>query len=396
MNHIAIMIPGIDRLGGAERQAIALAKGLRRRGWCVTMIALTGTGGSAVADLHDHGVAFLSLEMRKGIVDPRGWIRFNRWLWNERPDVLHAHLPHAAWFSRWSRLAAPVPVVVDTLHSSSVGPPARRFGYALSKRLTDHVSAVSQAVADTHLAASLVLPDRFSILTNGLEVEAWQPDARTRLIQRNQLGWSNDFVWIAVGRLEAVKDYPTMLAALARSPQSARLLILGAGSLESELALLTADLGIEQRVRFLGFEPDVWRWMQLADAFLHSSLYEGLPMVLLEAGASQLPVVATDVSGTREVIVNGENGWLARAGDPQALADVMRQMMQLPLEERHAMGLRAWQRIARQFSMDAVLDSWEQLYENLLYDDLLRWKGHPWRARLAARDNLNRQRAASV
>ena len=119
MSHAAIAIPGLNRIGGAERQAMLLAKGLRRRGWRVSVIALSGDGGEAAAELRACGVAFTSLEMRKGLADPRGWIRFHRWLKREQPDVLHAHLPHAAWLCRWSRLAAAVPVVIDTLHSSA-------------------------------------------------------------------------------------------------------------------------------------------------------------------------------------------------------------------------------------------------------------------------------------
>ena len=121
MSHAAIMIPGIDRLGGAEQQAISLAKGLRRRDWRVSVVALSGTGGAAAKELAQAGIAFLSLQMRKGLADPRGWLRFHNWLRREQPDVLHAHLPHAAWLARWSRLAAPVPLVVDTLHSSATG-----------------------------------------------------------------------------------------------------------------------------------------------------------------------------------------------------------------------------------------------------------------------------------
>ena len=133
MSHAAMAIPGLDRVGGAEQQAILLAKGLRRRGWRTSVVALSGTGGTTAAELEDAGVRFTSLQMRKGLADPRGWIRFQRWLWREQPDVLHAHLPHAAWLARWSRLAAPVPLVVDTLHSSATGKTGRHFGYACSR-----------------------------------------------------------------------------------------------------------------------------------------------------------------------------------------------------------------------------------------------------------------------
>jgi glycosyltransferase involved in cell wall biosynthesis len=366
MSHAAMMIPGLDRLGGAEQQAILLAKGLRRRGWRVSMVALSGSGGDAAAELEDAGVQFLSLQMRKGLADPRGWIRFQRWLWREQPDVLHAHLPHAAWLARWSRLAAPVPLVVDTLHSSSTGTLGRHFGYACSHLLTDHVTAVSEATAASHLAAGMVSESKLSVVWNGIDVDRWQPDARARCEAREELGVKDDFLWLAVGRLEAVKDYPSLLRAMTRTPEQARLLVLGAGPQEGRLTELAEWLGLKQRVRFAGFEPNVVRWMRAADGFVLSSRYEGLPMVLLEAGACGVPVVATDVLGTREVVVDGETGWLAPAGDAQELAKTMMKLMHMPPDARHAMGERARRHVARNFSLEAVLDRWERLYAELL------------------------------
>ena len=366
MSHAAMMIPGLDRLGGAEQQAILLAKGLRRRGWRVSMVALSGSGGDAAAELEDAGVPFLSLQMRKGLADPRGWIRFQRWLWREQPDVLHAHLPHAAWLARWSRLAAPVPLVVDTLHSSSTGTLGRHFGYACSHLLTDHVTAVSEATAASHLAAGMVSESKLSVVWNGIDVDRWQPDARARCEAREELGVKDDFLWLAVGRLEAVKDYPSLLRAMTRTPEQARLLVLGAGPQEGRLTELAEWLGLKQRVRFAGFEPNVVRWMRAADGFVLSSRYEGLPMVLLEAGACGVPVVATDVPGTREVVVDGETGWLAPAGDAQELAKTMMKLMHMPPDARHAMGERARRHVARNFSLEAVLDRWERLYAELL------------------------------
>jgi glycosyltransferase involved in cell wall biosynthesis len=381
----------LDRIGGAERQAMILAKGLRRRGWQVSVVALSGSGGTAAAELRDCGITFTSLGMRKGLADPRGWIRFHRWLSRERPDVLHAHLPHAAWLCRWSRVAAPVRVVIDTLHSSSTGKSGRRIGYAYSRRLPDHVTAVSQATAASHLAAGMVREDQLSILGNGIDVAAWEPNAQVRSAMRQLLGFRDEFLWIAAGRLEPVKDYPTLLRAFARAPQTARLLVLGAGPQQSELIALAAQLGLERRARFLGFEPNVERWMQAADGFVLSSRYEGLPMVLLEAGACGVPAVATDVPGTREVIIDGVNGWLAQAADPCSLGEAMNRLMAMPNEGLRAMGERARQRVIAEFCLETVLDRWEWLYE-----ELLDRKNVNWRKRLTARDILNRRSAASA
>jgi glycosyltransferase involved in cell wall biosynthesis len=391
MRHAAISIPGLDRIGGAERQAMLLATGLRRRGWQVSVVALSGNGGAAAAELRDCCITFTSIEMRKGLADPRGWIRFHRWLKREQPDVLHAHLPHAAWLCRWSRLAAPVPVVIDTLHSSSTGKSGRRIGYACSRWLPDHVTAVSEATAASHLAAGMVREEQLSIVGNGIDVAAWKPNAQARSATRRLLGFRDEFLWIAAGRLESVKDYPTLLRAFARAPQTARLLVLGAGPLEAELVALAAQLGLGRRVQFMGFEPNVERLMQAADGFVLSSRYEGLPMVLLEAGACAVPAVATDVPGTREVLIEGVNGLLAKAHDPHNLRDAMTRLMCMPAEERYAMGERARRRVRDEFSLESMLDRWERLYE-----ELLGRKNVNWRKRLTARDILNRRRAASA
>jgi len=366
MKTIALIIPGLDRIAGAERQMILHAHGLHRRGWRVSVVALSGTGGPAAGELTAAGIAFLSLHMRKGLADPPGWIRFHRWLRRERPDVVHAHLPHAAWFARWSRLAAPVHVLVDTVHSSSTGAIGRRLGYRWSNWLPDKVTAVSRAAAETHLAARMVSEVRLLVLPNGVDIEVWRPDASVRNALRKQLSLENEFLWFAAGRLEPVKDYPTLLRAVVDLPQPSRLVIAGAGPQENELRRLTSELGLEHCVRFLGFEPDVRPWMQAADAFVQSSLWEGLPMGILEAAACALPAVATEVAGTREAMIDGQTGSLVAAASPLALHRAMTQMMQLPSAERRAIGDRARQFVTERFSLDAVLDSWEALYADLL------------------------------
>ncbi len=366
MKHTALVIPGLDRIAGAEKQVMLLAKGLRRRGWRVSVVALSGSGGSAAVELRDADVAFVSLEMRKGLADPRGWLRFHRWLRREQPDVLHAHLRHAAWLARWSRLAAPVPLVIDTLHSSSTGKLGRRFGYRCSQWLPDHVTAVSEATAQSHRAAGMVNDGHLTVLANGVDAERWQPDALARREAREELGIGDDFLWLAVGRLEPVKDYPALLNAFARAGQKAQLMILGTGPLEAELKQMAEALGLGRRVRFVGFHTHVARWMQAADGVVLSSRYEGLPMVLLEAGACGVPAVATDVPGTREVILRGETGWLAPAGDLDGLATAMNWLMHTPKKERLALGERAREHVIRNFSLETVLDRWEALYADLL------------------------------
>jgi glycosyltransferase involved in cell wall biosynthesis len=366
VTHVAFVIPGIDKLGGAERQVISLAEGLAQRQWCVSVLALSGTGGDAARELMAAGVGFLSLRMRKGIADPCGWIALERWIRRERPDILHAHLPHGAWMARGARLCTPVRVVIDTVHTSATGNRARRMGYRMTGWLSDRVTAVSQAAAAACVDSRTVRTKRVLILPNGIDVETWKPDPAVSAQMRGELRLTDEFLWFAAGRLESVKDYPAMLRAFAGLPKSAHLVVAGGGAQETALRRLVENLGIAPRVRFLGFAWDVRRWMQAADGFVLSSLWEGLPISLLEAGACGLPCVATAVAGTREVVADGRTGCLAQPQDVDSLGRAMARLMQMRPESRLAMGMNARQNIVEQFSLSSVLDRWEALYSELL------------------------------
>jgi glycosyltransferase involved in cell wall biosynthesis len=106
--------------------------------------------------------------------------------------------------------------------------------------------------------------------------------------------------------------------------------------------------------------------MQAADGFVLTSHWEGLPMGLLEAAACALPAVATDVPGTREVISDGQTGWLASNAGAMDLPGAMTTLMHASPEDRRAMGKRARQRVIERFSLETVLDRWEALYADLL------------------------------
>jgi glycosyltransferase involved in cell wall biosynthesis len=240
------------------------------------------------------------------------------------------------------------------------------MGYRRSVWLSDRVTAVSQAVADAYVESGAVRPAHVTVLPNGVDVDVLRPDAAVRTQVRNELGLNDEFLWCTAGRLEPVKDYPTLLRAFAGLPESARLVVAGSGSQESTLLEIVGRLGIRRRVRFLGFKQDVCRWMQAADGFVLSSLWEGLPVSLLEAGACGLPSVATAVAGAREVVVDGQTGYLAQPRDVNSLTRAMAHLMRMPPESRRAMGMHSRQRVVQQFSLSSVLDRWEALYCELL------------------------------
>ena len=378
MKRIAFLLPTLNRIGGAERQVVLLATGLAARGWHVTLMALSGTCGECCGELHAAGVEFLSLHMQRGLADPQGWLRLNAWLRDTRPEILHAHLPHAAWLARWSRLAAPVRVVVDTVHTAGTGTRGRRLGYRLSNWLTDQTTVVSEGAAQAWKAARMISQKQLEIMPNGIDTNTWKPvtDARSEL--RAELGLRDEFVWLAAGRLEPVKNFSALLQAFVALPKHAGLVIAGSGSQAEALSSQAREFGIESSVRFPGQQSNLLRWMQAADAFALSSHWEGLPMSLLEAGACGLPCVSTAVAGATEIVLEGQTGFLAPAGNQMALNAAMHRLMTMSASERQAMGEAARQRIRARYSIHSVLDQWENLYAGLLeaHPKATRWSRH--------------------
>jgi glycosyltransferase involved in cell wall biosynthesis len=212
----------------------------------------------------------------------------------------------------------------------------------------------------------MVTRDRLAVIPNGVDTRNWKAASGERTALRRKLGIGGEFLWLAAGRMEGVKNFPALLDAFARLSPSARLVIAGAGSMEAELRGHCGDLGLTRRVRFPGFVQDLLPWMQAADAFVLPSLWEGLPMVLQEAGACSLPVVATDVPGSREVVVHGRTGLLVSPGSTAALAEAMSALMQLELAARAAMGNNARRNIEARFDFEAVVDQWEGFYRQVL------------------------------
>jgi glycosyltransferase involved in cell wall biosynthesis len=296
--------------------------------------------------------------MRKAWIDPRGWLRYIRWRRSTRPEILHAHLPHASFFARFSRLLAPTPVLIDTIHTTAAGSLSRRLVYHLTHFLTNRLTCVSRAVQ--HSVRSAHIAPNSTVIPNGIRIPELPNQVAIHLPD-------TPFRWLAVGRLAPVKDYPTLLRAFRQLPAPTTLSIAGAGPEEAHLRTLAADLGIGHRVEFLGFQPQIQPLLAEAHAFVQSSLWEGLPISILEASASALPIVATDAAGVRETLIPGQTGVLVPINNPEALAAAMLHLMKMDPEHRREIGLNGRAFVQTNFSLSAITDQWEELYTQLLY-----------------------------
>jgi glycosyltransferase involved in cell wall biosynthesis len=187
--------------------------------------------------------------------------------------------------------------------------------------LADNIIAVSSGIRSSILENKLANPSRVIVIYNPIvkRPDTWDgvPKATERTI-------------VSCGRLEPQKDYPTLLRAfrLVRKTHNIKLIILGEGSLRYELEAAARDLGLSEDVEFVGFASNPLQYMRDAEVFVHTAVYEGFGLVLLEALTVGCPVVATDCpGGVREVLADGEFGTLVPVGNDKAIAEAVTKIL---------------------------------------------------------------------
>lgn len=375
---ISFLATGLNYAGG-ETQLVNLATRLKARGWDVQVISMLPPK-AYTEELAAAGIQLDTLGMNRGMPDPRSLLRLAELLRGWQPSVLHSHMVHANLLARVTRPLHHVPVIVSTAHNINErrelatqqdvnkGARWREIAYRLTDPFCDLTTNVSQAAVDRYVRIGAAPARKISFVPNGVDTQQFRPDAQAREQLRRSLQLGGRFAWIAVSRFEEAKDHATMLKAfsmLTKQRPEATLLLVGQGTLQEATANLVEQLGLSEKVRFLGVRRDVADLMNAADAYVMSSAWEGMPIVLMEAGAVGLPIVATDVGGNREVVLPERSAFLAPMRAPQELSAAMERLMSLPTAERKQMGAFGHVFIETHYSLDTVVSRWEAIYNEL-------------------------------
>jgi glycosyltransferase involved in cell wall biosynthesis len=211
------------------------------------------------------------------------------------------------------------------------------------------------------------MPDRpaVHVVPNGIDVEAFRIESGDRQRIRRELGVSDHEIVVGtVAVMRPQKRLDLWLQTLRHVVDQGVAvigLIVGDGPLRADLERHAAELSLTGRVRFPGLQSPIAPWLAAMDLFLITSEFEGLPLALLEAMASRLPVVATAVGGIPEVIEDGRSGVLVPIPDPRWLAERARELLLDP-ERRREMGLEAKRRVEREFSVERMAQELEREY----------------------------------
>jgi glycosyltransferase involved in cell wall biosynthesis len=344
-------------ISGSESHLLELLPDLHARGWDVEFLMLHEDEPGAwtfARELEARGVPCSAVRVRAD-VDPIAYVEVVGRLARRRPRVLHTHLVHADVYGQLAGAMLGVPLRLSTKHGFNWFRESRFF--ALADRTVAsfaHVHiAISQGLARYLADKEGFAEEEFEIVHYGMRARngvAPYPGGETRLL--------------CVGRLIPVKGHLVLLRALARARSRVPGIVLdvaGHGPLEPALRGYARELGLSEAVRFLGFVSPVQTAIESAAVVVVPSLGEGFGMVALEAMERARPVVASDVGGLPEIVVDGETGLVVPAGDAEALAEAIVALAGDPARAA-ALGEAGRARALESFRQEQCTEQTERLY----------------------------------
>lgn len=368
-------------LGGAQEVAMHVVSGLDRSRFRPVLLA--GPGGL----LTDEARALDGVEVRviPSLLREINLLRDVRALWELvetfrrlRPKIVHTHSSKAGILGRLAAWFAGVPCILHTIHGYGVTPAQpfwqQKAFIALERmvgRVTTHWIAVSHADRRQGIEWGLFTASKVSVVRPGIDptVFAARIEGSERDRLRAMLGVGPD--QLLVGTVSCLKpqkspeDFVRVARLVCQRVPTARCVLVGDGVLRPQIEALLQAHGLQERVTLLGWRRDVAALLKAFDVFVLTSQWEGLPCAMLEARASQIPIVATRVGGAAEAIVEGIQGTLCPVGDVRAMAERVCQILE---DDRFRADLRTGtQEFPEEFTIQETLKQYQSLYAYLLH-----------------------------
>jgi glycosyltransferase involved in cell wall biosynthesis len=367
MTRVDWLITQLSVIGGAEKFVTDVVPYLSYRGWKIRVISLF-KDSIFIDQLRANNIPVIELASTT-----RNPIRLIHRLLKEwkidPPKIVHTHLFHAGMIGRSCAKFAGIERVIVHQH----GPEQNRF---FSRTILDRVThrlvtryiCSCQAVAQVLNEREKIPQSKISIIHNGINSNI------ERSPESKPDGWPIPPSKICIGtasRLSPEKGHSYLLLAFSKIINlgyDAYCLILGEGQLLKELNQEAVDLSINERVFFPGQVKDVYPWLRHFDIFVLPSLWEGIPLAMLEAMAMGLPVIASNVGGIPEVIQKPDFGLLVPPKDPNAMANEMIKLLNNQ-HLRKKIGECGKKHVVDNFSIDSTVDNLDQLYKKVLNED---------------------------
>ncbi|MDQ7823221.1 MAG: glycosyltransferase family 4 protein [Candidatus Eremiobacteraeota bacterium] len=341
-------------------------------------VSLACTATEFIAELEATGARVINVPMERSAHPLKDFVSLGnlyRLMRKGSFDSVHTHTTKAGFLGRLAARLAGVPLVLHTIHdlpSNSAKNPILRHFYNGLERIAaswcDHIVTVSYANLEDIRKWKIAPLHKVTVIREGIELENYRM-AVDRAAKRKELGIPEGAAIVGtVARLEAAKGHQYLLQAvpeiLKQAPETFFVLV-GRGHLREKLERQAQELGISSRVLFTGFREDMLEIMSTFDLFMLPSLWEGLGIVLLEAMAFKIPVVASRVGGITDVVIDGETGFLVPPRDERSLAESALRLLMDP-EKGRLMGEKGYLRVAEEFQERVANERMMELYARLM------------------------------
>lgn len=363
-------------LAGAQRVAIEQARYFWNRGYYVALCFLYDKQGLIRDLIACEPYPVMNLDMKRSLPSfIRGWFVLLSTLRRNRYDLIHTHTHYANIIGAITGWIAGVPARIATKHSSLSRFPRwfwRLYGFAINL-FTTYLIAVSNETRRFCIEQMKVRSRKMITVYNGVNVQDY--DARNITLSvrndfRKGLGLSNtDSVVLTVARLAPEKGHRYLIEAavqVLKQKPDVHFLFVGEGPLRSTLEEQVRAINLQERIHFLGLRRDIAKFLSITNLFVLPAINnEAMPLSVLEAMASGVPVISTDVGGIREVIENGSSGLVVPPANSEALARAILRLLNDPALSK-TMGEYARQRVATMFSWERTFAQYEALYQKAL------------------------------
>jgi len=351
--------------GGMQRVVADLCLNIDSSQYKMSVCCLDELGPNA-KELEQNGISIHLVKKKPGI-DCLLPFKLKKLFKRGKIDIVHTHGINPFFYATIGAKLARTPLTIQTDHARGTFPVSKKemFSEMILSWFVDRLIAVSEGVKSDLVKYEHINPRKIQVIYNGIDGSQYRVNIDKKK-KRKEMGIRDDHNVIGIGvRLSRQKGIQVLIEAfnhVIKSIPNTILLLIGDGEMRDELEKLTLTYGIEDKVLFTGFRYDIPELLQIIDIYALPSFWEGHPLVLLEAMATGIPIVATDIPGNRETVDHGSTGLLVPPKKPIELSKALIRLLKNG-DLRKKMGNAGYKKYQDLFTLERTVRVYQNLYE---------------------------------